>query len=91
MFCIDKLFLQYSQVRGLGQAPETDHDSVFSWIHCNKLVDEGYYEWIQHSKDFVSAVPPKQNTIEDFVWKCLTLRPTGWLMVRRPSVTPYNR
>ena len=72
----------------MGQASKSDHDSVFKWIHLNKPVDRGQYDFIYYSKDFVSAETPatKENAIECLIWKYLTSWPEGWLMVRRHCV-----
>ena len=88
MTCIDQFLMLYNRVRGLGQASKRDHDSVFVWVHLNKPVDKGYYEWINFSEDFVSIVsPPKHNAIEALIWKCLISWPSGWFMVCGCPVT----
>ncbi|MCJ1236784.1 hypothetical protein MMC14_004766 [Varicellaria rhodocarpa] len=76
-----KFLLLYSQIRGMGQASKSDHDSVFLWMHLHKPLDQGQYDFIYHSEDFVSTVPPqRQNAIENLIWKFLSSWPKGWLM-----------
>ena len=87
MIYADEFLLLYSQIRGMGQTSKDDYESVFQWVHQNKPVDKGQYDFIYHSEDFVSAVPrPKRNAVEALIWKYLNQWPNGWMMVRTLSL-----
>jgi hypothetical protein len=52
---VDELLLKHSQIQRLGRPPARNQRSLFDWVYGNQELSVGYFSFICHENDFVSA------------------------------------